>query len=63
MEERQFGFFEEPVPFDYYDETKKIALRQIRRVLEAVGSRVLKLVRTRIGGVEIGGWRSGSIAC
>jgi 16S rRNA U516 pseudouridylate synthase RsuA-like enzyme len=51
------------VPFDYYDETKKIALRQIRRVLEAVGSRVLKLVRTRIGGVEIGGWRSGSIAC
>ena len=36
--------------------------RQVRRMLEAVGSRVLKLVRTRIGpleiaGLEIGKWR------
>ncbi|HTM49868.1 MAG TPA: pseudouridine synthase [Bryobacteraceae bacterium] len=29
--------------------------RQVRRMLEAVDSKVLKLVRTRIGGVEIGG--------
>jgi pseudouridine synthase len=33
--------------------------RQVRRMLEAVGSRVLKLVRTRIGGVEIGGLEIG----
>jgi L-alanine-DL-glutamate epimerase-like enolase superfamily enzyme len=25
MEEQKFGFFEEPVPFDYYEETKEIA--------------------------------------
>ncbi len=29
--------------------------RQVRRMIEAVGSRVLKLVRTRIGTIEIGG--------
>jgi 23S rRNA pseudouridine2605 synthase len=29
--------------------------RQVRRMLEAVGSKVLKLVRTAIGSVEIGG--------
>jgi 16S rRNA U516 pseudouridylate synthase RsuA-like enzyme len=36
--------------------------RQVRRMIEAVGSRVLKLVRTsigpvRIGDLEIGKWR------
>jgi pseudouridine synthase len=36
--------------------------RQVRRMLEAVGSKVLKLVRTRLGpltlaGLQIGGWR------
>ncbi len=29
--------------------------RQVRRMLEAVGSKVLKLVRTSIGGLEIAG--------
>ena len=29
--------------------------RQVRRMVEAVGSRVLKLVRTAIGGIRIGG--------
>ncbi len=29
--------------------------RQVRRMIEAIGSKVLKLVRVRIGGIEIGG--------
>ena len=33
--------------------------RQIRRMVEAVGSKVLKLVRTRIGEVAIGGLQTG----
>jgi L-alanine-DL-glutamate epimerase-like enolase superfamily enzyme len=49
MEEQKFGFFEEPVPFDYYDETQEIgralqipialgeeemSLRGFRRIIE-----------------------------
>ncbi len=33
--------------------------RQVRRMIEAIGSRVLKLVRTAIGGLEIGGLEIG----
>ena len=33
--------------------------RQVRRMVEAIGSHVLKLVRTRIGGLEIGDLRIG----
>ncbi len=34
--------------------------RQVRRMIEAIGSKVLKLVRTRIGPIEIGDLRIGS---
>jgi 23S rRNA pseudouridine2605 synthase len=33
--------------------------RQVRRMVEAVGAKVLKLVRTAIGGIEIGGLEIG----
>ena len=33
--------------------------RQVRRMVEAIGSKVLKLVRTAIGGIEIGGLEIG----
>ncbi len=33
--------------------------RQVRRMMEAVGSKVLKLVRTKIGDIEIGGLEIG----
>ncbi len=33
--------------------------RQVRRMVEALGAKVLKLVRTRIGGIEIGGLEIG----
>lgn len=33
--------------------------RQVRRMLEALGAKVLKLVRTRIGAIEIGGLEIG----
>jgi pseudouridine synthase len=33
--------------------------RQVRRMVEALGARVLKLVRTGIGGIEIGGLELG----
>lgn len=33
--------------------------RQVRRMIEAIGSKVLKLVRTRIGEIEIGGLEIG----
>lgn len=34
--------------------------RQVRRMIEAIGSRVLKLVRIRLGGIEIGDLKIGS---
>jgi L-alanine-DL-glutamate epimerase-like enolase superfamily enzyme len=57
MEEQKFGFFEEPVPFDYYDETKSIAdalaipialgeeemsLRGFRRIIETNTAQVIQ---------------------
>jgi L-alanine-DL-glutamate epimerase-like enolase superfamily enzyme len=57
MEEQRFGFFEEPVPFDYYDETKTIAdtldipialgeeemsLRGFRRIIETGTAQVIQ---------------------
>jgi L-alanine-DL-glutamate epimerase-like enolase superfamily enzyme len=57
MEEQKFGFFEEPVPFDYYDETKEIAdaldipvalgeeemsLRGFRRIIETATAQVIQ---------------------
>lgn len=57
MEEHGFGFFEEPVPFDYYDETKIIAdvleipvalgeqemsLRTFRRIIETGTAQVIQ---------------------
>jgi L-alanine-DL-glutamate epimerase-like enolase superfamily enzyme len=57
MEEQKFGFFEEPVPFDYYDETKEIAdalsipialgeeemsLRGFRRIIETKTAQVIQ---------------------
>lgn len=57
MEEQKFGFFEEPVPFDYYDETKQIAdalsipialgeeemsLRGFRRIIETGTAQVIQ---------------------
>jgi L-alanine-DL-glutamate epimerase-like enolase superfamily enzyme len=57
MEEQRFGFFEEPVPFDYYDETKEIAdalqipialgeeemsLRGFRRIIETGTAQVIQ---------------------
>jgi L-alanine-DL-glutamate epimerase-like enolase superfamily enzyme len=57
MEEQEFGFFEEPVPFDYYDETKAIAdaldipialgeeemsMRNFRRIIETGTAQVIQ---------------------
>ncbi|MDX2152305.1 MAG: mandelate racemase/muconate lactonizing enzyme family protein [Bryobacteraceae bacterium] len=57
MEEQKFGFLEEPVPFDYYDETKAIAdalsipialgeeemsLRGFRRIIETGTAQVIQ---------------------
>jgi L-alanine-DL-glutamate epimerase-like enolase superfamily enzyme len=57
MEEHKFGFFEEPVPFDYYDETKAIAdaltipialgeeemsMRNFRRIIESGTAQVIQ---------------------
>jgi L-alanine-DL-glutamate epimerase-like enolase superfamily enzyme len=57
MEEQKFGFFEEPVPFDYYDETKQIAdaltipiaigeeemsMRGFRRIIETGTAQVIQ---------------------
>lgn len=57
MEEQKFGFLEEPVPFDYYDETRQIAdqltipialgeeemsLRGFRRIIETGTAQVIQ---------------------
>jgi L-alanine-DL-glutamate epimerase-like enolase superfamily enzyme len=57
MEEQRFAFMEEPVPFDYYDETKRIAdtlkipialgeqessLRSFRRIIETKTAQVIQ---------------------
>jgi L-alanine-DL-glutamate epimerase-like enolase superfamily enzyme len=57
MEEQKFGFFEEPVPFDYYDEIKRIAdtldirialgeeemsMRGFRRIIETGTAQVIQ---------------------
>lgn len=57
MEEQRYGFFEEPVPFDYYDETKAVAdalqipialgeeemsLRNFRRIIETGTAQVIQ---------------------
>lgn len=57
MEEQRFAFMEEPVPFDYYDETKQIAdtlripialgeqessLRSFRRIIETGTAQVIQ---------------------
>lgn len=57
MEEQGYAFFEEPVPFDYYDETKQIAdaldipialgeeemsLRNFRRIIETGTAQVIQ---------------------
>jgi L-alanine-DL-glutamate epimerase-like enolase superfamily enzyme len=57
LEEHRYAFFEEPVPFDYYDETKQIAdaldipialgeeemsLRNFRRIIETGAAQVIQ---------------------
>lgn len=66
MEEHRFGFFEEPVPFDYYDETREIAqklkipialgeeemsLRGFRRIIETGTARVIQPDLLYFGGL------------
>lgn len=66
MEEQKFGFFEEPVPFDYYDETKQIAdalripialgeeessLRGFRRIIETGTAQVIQPDLLYFGGL------------
>lgn len=66
MEEYGFGFFEEPVPFDYYDETRQIAaalririalgeeeasLRGMRRIIEQGIARVIQPDLLYFGGL------------
>ncbi|MBC7928085.1 MAG: mandelate racemase/muconate lactonizing enzyme family protein [Bryobacteraceae bacterium] len=66
MEEQKFGFFEEPVPFDYYDETRQIAkalkipialgeqemsLRGFRRIIETGTARVIQPDLLYFGGI------------
>ena len=66
MEEQKFGFFEEPVPFDYYDETRQIAgalkipialgeeemsLRGFRRIIETGTARVIQPDLLYFGGM------------
>lgn len=66
MEEQKFGFFEEPVPFDDYDETKQIAdrltipialgeeemsLRGFRRIIETRTAQVIQPDLLYFGGL------------
>jgi L-alanine-DL-glutamate epimerase-like enolase superfamily enzyme len=66
MEEQKFRFFEEPVPFDYYEETKEIAdslqipialgeqeasLRNFRRIIERGIARVIQPDLMYSGGI------------
>lgn len=66
MEAQRFGFFEEPVPFDYYDETKEIAdalkipvalgeeemsLRGFRRIIETGTAQVIQPDLLYFGGL------------
>lgn len=66
MEEQRFAFFEEPVPFDYYDETRQIAaaleipialgeeemsLRGFRRIIESRTARVIQPDLLYFGGL------------
>jgi len=66
MEEQKFGFFEEPVPFDYYEETREIAgklnipialgeeemsLRGFRRIIETGTARVIQPDLLYFGGM------------
>ena len=66
MEEHQHRFFEEPVPFDYYDETKEIAdaltipialgeqemsLRGFRRIIETGSAQVVQPDLLYFGGM------------
>ena len=66
MEEQKFGFFEEPVPFDYYDETREIAnaldipialgeeemsLRGFRRIIETGTAQVIQPDLLYFGGM------------
>ncbi len=66
MEEQKFGFFEEPVPFDYYDETRQVAealripialgeqeasLRGFRRIIETGTAQVLQPDLLYFGGL------------
>lgn len=66
MEEHKFSFFEEPVPFDYYDETKQIAdalkirialgeeepsLRGFRRIIETGTAQVIQPDLLYFGGL------------
>jgi L-alanine-DL-glutamate epimerase-like enolase superfamily enzyme len=66
MEAHRFGFFEEPVPFDYYEETKQIAdalqirialgeeemsLRGFRRIIETGTAQVIQPDLLYFGGL------------
>ena len=66
MEEQKFRFFEEPVPFDYYDETKHVAdalkipialgeqessLRSFRRIIEHGTARIVQPDLLYFGGL------------
>lgn len=66
MEEQQLAFFEEPVPFDYYDETRQIAdtlnipialgeqetsLRGFRRIIETGTAQVIQPDLLYFGGM------------
>ena len=66
MEERKFAFFEEPAPFDFYDETKRIAdtldipialgeqessLRSFRRIIEKGVAQVIQPDLLYFGGL------------
>ena len=66
MEEHKLGFFEEPVPFDYYEETKEIAdaltipialgeeeasLRGFRRIIESGTAQVIQPDLLYFGGM------------
>ncbi len=66
MEEQKFRFFEEPVPFDYYDETREIAdrlqipialgeeemsLRGFRRIIETGTAQVIQPDLLYFGGM------------
>lgn len=66
MQEHKFGFFEEPVPFDYYDETREIAnaleipialgeeemsLRGFRRIIDTKTAQVIQPDLLYFGGM------------